>query len=65
MTPALYACLHACAASNARRVGDNSWARSMLRKKGYRRAERKQLQATVEQEQRRPIRVYQTDLTGI
>jgi transposase-like protein len=35
------ALLIACAASNARRVGDNSWARSMLRRKGYVRAERR------------------------
>jgi len=34
----------ASAVSNARRVGDNSWARRMLRLKGYRRAERRQLQ---------------------
>ena len=40
MTPALYASLHATAASNAHRVGDRSWARRMWRIKGYRRAER-------------------------
>jgi hypothetical protein len=43
MTPARYALLVACAASNAKRVGDRSWARRMLRLKGYRRAERRRL----------------------
>lgn len=43
MTPALYASLHATAASNARRVGNRSWARRMRRLKGYRRAERRML----------------------
>jgi hypothetical protein len=33
----------ACAASNARRVGDGSWARRMRRLKGYRRAERRKM----------------------
>ena len=48
MTPALYASLHATATSNARRVGDRSWARSMWRKKGYRRAERRKNQEEAE-----------------
>ena len=37
-----FALLTACAISNARRVGDRSWSRRMLRLKGYRRAERRQ-----------------------
>ena len=41
------ALLIACAASNAKRVGDNSWARSMLRRKGYVRAARRQAQQMV------------------
>jgi|SRR5271169_5563990 len=41
MTPTRYAALIACAASNVRRVGDRSWARSLWRLKGYRRAERR------------------------
>ncbi len=41
MTPTRYAALVARAASNARRLGDRSWARSLWRLKGYRRAERK------------------------
>jgi hypothetical protein len=41
LTQSLRAALIANAASNAPRVGDNSWARSMLRKKGYRRAVRR------------------------
>jgi hypothetical protein len=40
MTPTLYAALIACAASNVHRLGDRSWARSLWRLKGYRRAER-------------------------
>jgi hypothetical protein len=42
MTRHRYAALIACAASNAPRVGDRSWARRMWRLKGYRRAERRQ-----------------------
>ena len=42
MTPALYASLHGTAASNAVRVGNTSWCRSMLRRKGWRRQERRQ-----------------------
>jgi hypothetical protein len=41
MTPTRYAALVACAASNVRRLGDRSWARSLRRLKGYRRAERR------------------------
>lgn len=33
-----------CAISNARRVGDRSWSRRMLRLKGYRRAERRKME---------------------
>ena len=39
MTPARYAALVACAASNVRRLETRSWARSLWRRKGYRRAE--------------------------
>src|SRR5215471_7362310 len=42
MTPALYASLHASAASHAPRVGSRSWARRMWRLKGWRRQERRQ-----------------------
>jgi hypothetical protein len=42
LTPARYASLVACAASHARLVGNRSWARSMWRKKGWRRQERRQ-----------------------
>ncbi len=41
MTGPRYAALVACAASNAKRVGDRSWARGMRRLKGYRRAQRR------------------------
>jgi hypothetical protein len=40
LTGPLIACLHGCAASNVRRLGDRSWARRMWRLKGYRRSER-------------------------
>src|SRR5215469_11414393 len=39
LTQPRLALLMACAASNARRVGDSAWARRMRRLKGYRRAE--------------------------
>jgi hypothetical protein len=41
MIPTRYAALVACAASNVRRLGDRSWARSLRRHKAYRRAERR------------------------
>jgi hypothetical protein len=42
MTRHKYVTLIACAASNAPRVGDRSWARRMWRLKGHGRAERRQ-----------------------
>jgi hypothetical protein len=55
LTGPRYAALTACAASNAQRVGDRSWARRMLRLKGYWRAERRKAtdQPRGEQEQAR------------
>ncbi len=69
LTPALIACLHACAASNVKRLGDRSWARSLRRKKGYYRSLRRKAQAEAQQDEIRArgptLRVYYTDLTGI
>ena len=54
MTPTRYAALVACAASNVHRLGDRSWARSLWRRKGYRRAElRKTAEASQLDEVRR------------
>ena len=69
LTPARIAALHACAASNVRRLGDRSWARRLWAKKGQYRKMRRREQEAAERDElrsRRPaIRVHYTDLTGI
>jgi hypothetical protein len=70
LTPTLIASLYGCAASNVRRLGDRSWARSLWRKKGYYRSLRKKLEAEAEQAEIRAKgsgmpRVWRIDMSGI
>jgi len=70
LTPVLVASLHACAASNVRRLGDRSWARRLWRIKGYHRSLRRAVEADAEQETLRARRAGKprvgfTNMTGI
>lgn len=61
------ASLHACAASNVRRLVDRSWARRMWRLKGHHRTMRRSLEAQAQQDSiptRRARRGF-TNLNGI
>jgi hypothetical protein len=53
------ALLMACAASNAKRVGDRSWARRMWRLKGWRRQLLGELRLQLEPSQNRPSIAHQ------